>query len=324
MGCLILRENEYGQWNEFVDESPQGNIYSKTWYLDALDIEYSILVVTQKDQIQAGLILAKNEIRTYSNPLLVKYLGILFRNFEGKYNSILSKQINLSQCLIDNIKHKYSFDYFFHPFYNNWLPFYWNGFRQQIYYTYMIDFQNKTLEDISKDFSTELRNRIRNGKERVEIVEDVDFETVYALNEKSFLRQGSKSPFKEKQLYNYFKKLAIKNAIRSFGAKNPSGEVSAISVIVYDSKSSNLILNGTDTRILPKGANDYLLYETLNYSSNLSRYFDFEGSMMESIEKFYRKFGGKLTPYYRICKNNLFNHYKIKMINLYKRMKYGK
>ena len=52
--------------------------------------------------------------------------------------------------------------------------------------------------------------------------------------------------------------------------------------------------------------------------------FDFEGSMLKPIESFYLKFGGELTPYMKIWKNNLFNYSKLKLIPLYKKMKYGK
>jgi hypothetical protein len=43
----------------------------------------------------------------------------------------------------------------------------------------------------------------------------------------------------------------------------------------------------------------------VEFSSGKSGIFDFEGSMHEQIEKFYRGFGGELVPYYSIYKANL-------------------
>ncbi|NEW61436.1 GNAT family N-acetyltransferase, partial [Sulfurovum sp. bin170] len=69
-----LEKKNYEDWNSFVDSSNQGSIFSKTWYLDALQMEYEILIVEDRDRIEAGTVLAKNEINIYSNPMLDKYL----------------------------------------------------------------------------------------------------------------------------------------------------------------------------------------------------------------------------------------------------------
>ena len=36
MQLIKLSSEKYSQWDEFVDLSPQGTIFSYTWYLDAL------------------------------------------------------------------------------------------------------------------------------------------------------------------------------------------------------------------------------------------------------------------------------------------------
>ena len=45
-----------------------------------------------------------------------------------------------------------------------------------------------------------------------------------------------------------------------------------------------------------------LLWEAILYSKNelKAQVFDFEGSMIPSIERYFRKFGGELTPYYTL------------------------
>ena len=46
----------------------------------------------------------------------------------------------------------------------------------------------------------------------------------------------------------------------------------------------------------------YLLWQALLYTKNILQLpvFDFEGSMIPSIEKYFRKFGGELIPYYSL------------------------
>jgi hypothetical protein len=72
------------------------------------------------------------------------------------------------------------------------------------------------------------------------------------------------------------------------------------------------------------GANSFLILKTIEFASKVSKGFDFEGSMIKSIERFYRGFGGELTPYYQIWKNNMINYGKHRLIKIYKKIKFGK
>ena len=48
------------------------------------------------------------------------------------------------------------------------------------------------------------------------------------------------------------------------------------------------------------------MWEAIKFAKKLGiKYFDFEGSMVPQIERYFRGFGGKLTPYYRINKAKL-------------------
>jgi hypothetical protein len=40
--------------------------------------------------------------------------------------------------------------------------------------------------------------------------------------------------------------------------------------------------------------------------------FDFEGSMIPSVEKFFRSFGGELRPYYSVNKSNFWKEVLLK------------
>ena len=325
MKYKILDKNNYHIWNDFVDVSPQGSIYAKTWYLDALNINYQIGVLEKDNCIYAGIVLAENEIHTYSNPLLVKFLGILYKPFVGKDYTIATNEIKhltkLLKC-IGNIK---TFDYFFHPQFTNWTPFYWGKYRQQTYYTYRIDFKDKTLEQIYQNFDKKIKNEIKNAiKSQITIIENVEFDAFFEVIEKTFLRQGGKSPFNKKRLKYFIETLSGKYAIKLFAAKNINNDITAVAGVIYDTKCAYLILNGIDHKKIIRGTNEYLLYKTIEYSHNNSQTFDFEGSMIKPIESFYRKFGGTLTPYMRIWKSNLLNFAKMQLISLYKKIKYGK
>ncbi|MGJ0302835.1 hypothetical protein NG774_05830 [Aliarcobacter cryaerophilus] len=50
--------------------------------------------------------------------------------------------------------------------------------------------------------------------------------------------------------------------------------------------------------------NNAIQFESIKYALESGRRFDFEGSMIESIEKYFRSFGAIQKPYFHITKTN--------------------
>jgi hypothetical protein len=319
-----LDKNRYKEWNNFVNNSKQGSIFSKTWYLDALQVPYEILAIEDKGKIKAGIILAKNEINTFSNPMLDKYLGVLFLNEDGNHQKIISKQYKYMELIISQLKQIKSFDYYFHPSFQNWIPFSWGGFTQQTRYTYRINNQ-KSLDEIYASFHGNLKNDIKNAqKEQVTIKQNISFDELWKQVNKTFIRQGSKSPFKKEKLRHFILELRKREVFVSFGAYNSSGECIAVCGLVHEEKSSYLLLNGIDIENQVRGANAYMIYESIKFFHSKCSYYDFEGSMLPGVEQFYRRFGGELTPYMCIWNDNFFNYAKAKAKKIYKKIRYGR
>jgi len=313
-------------WNDFVNNSPQGSIFSTIEYLNSLKIIYKILVVKSTDgSILAGIVLAKNSINTFSNPTLDKYLGVQLRKEENLTHKKISQQYKVLDLLSKILRKYKSFDYYFHPEFKNWIPFYWNNFAQEIRYTYQIDL-SLDIEQIQKKFHGNLRNDIKNSiKMGVNIRQNIEFESFFHIINKTFLRQGSKSPFKKSELISFIENLTRSNKFISFGAYNRKNKLIAACGLVYDKKSSYLILNGIDIDNQIRGANAASILEAIKFfKQKKTPLFDFEGSMLPGVEPFYRKFGGQLVPYMHIWSNNLFNFVKFKAKKFFKKIKYGK
>jgi hypothetical protein len=320
-----LNKEQYVLWNEFVTKSKQGSIFSKTWYLDALQVEYKIIVIIEKKQIKCGIILPKNEIKTYSNPMLDKYLGVLLELPSGNYQKVVSKQYKYQKFLISELRKIKSFDYFFHPNYHNWIPFYWKGFTQQTKYTYRINLYENSIDSIYKRFHSNLRNDIINAEKNNVIIEsNIDINQFYDIINKTYLRQGSKAPFSLQKIHHFISQIDSHECIKLFGAKNNLGELMAVCCLVYDKTSSYLILNGIDIEKQIRGANALLIFESIKFFHGKCKYFDFEGSMLPGVEQFYRRFGGELTSYYRIWNDNFFNYLKSRAKKFYKKLRYGR
>ena len=319
-----LEKEKYTFWDKFVNNSEQGSIFSKTWYLDSLQVDYEILVIEEKQSIKAGIVLAKNEINTYSNPMLDKYLGVLFEYREGNKQKIVSKEYKYLKLLIFELKKIKSFDFYFHSSFQNWIPFSWNGFTQQTRYSYRIN-NKKSVNEIYGSFHGNLKNDIKNAqKEQVVIKQNILFDELWEQISKTFIRQGSKPPFKKEKLQYFISELEKREVFVSFGAYNNKGNCIAVCGLVYEEKSSYLLLNGIDINNQIRGANAYMIYKSIKYFHSKCNYYDFEGSMLLGVEQFYRRFGGELTPYMRIWNDNFFNYVKSKAKKIYKKIRYGR
>ncbi len=324
MKLEYLNKKEYQEWNKFVEISPEGSIFSKSWYLNALDVEYQILTIKEKNIIKAGIVLAKNEINTYSNPIFDKYLGILFEPNSNNLQKYISHKYKSMNLISKELKKYISFDYYFHPNFNNWIPLSWSNFTQQTRYTYRID-NSLSFEEIEKNFHSKLKNDIKNAiKNSIKIKYNIPFEEFWDIINKTYLRQGSKAPFSKEKLENFINRLIEKNAFFSMGAYDKDNKAIAVLGIIYEKKSSYLLLNGIDIKRQIRGSNALIIKESIKYFHNKCDFYDFEGSMLPGVEEFYRKFGGELTSYYKIWNDNFFNFFKIKAKKLYKKMRYGR
>ena len=56
-------------------------------------------------------------------------------------------------------------------------------------------------------------------------------------------------------------------------------------------------MGGGDPHLRTSGAGSLLIWEAIQRASADSQVFDFEGSMLRPVERFFRAFGGRQTPY---------------------------
>ena len=182
-------------------------------------------------------------------------------------------------------------------------PFIWKRFKVIPGYTYIIDLK-KSIEDIRKGMSVVRRNDINKALKDELIAKYSDnLEIVKSLVIKTFLRQNKKTDqyYLDKVLFEFAKK----NNSFSFVTFQNNKPI-AIVFCVYDNNTAYYLLGGYDSKNSHHGAGALAMWEAIKFSIKLGiKYFDFEGSMIPQIERYFRGFGGKLCSYYRINKAEL-------------------
>jgi len=293
-------------YDRLVDASPQGVLFCHSWWLDAVAPgRYEILTVNNNGELKAAwpVVFRENARRPeIVMPKMTQKLGILFAPNDSKYAERLSDEHRLTDILLEKLPVDCSVDQRFHENFKNWLPFYWAGFQQATWYTYLLE-DLSDVDTLWHNLRTNARRLIRKAlKEGIRIQETNDLECFYALNSKTFARQGMETPF-SLDLLSRIDAAASRHAGRkAFIAYDQAGRPHACEYLVYDKNCAISLLRGNDPELRASGAGTLLQWESIRFASSVSRKFDFEGSMHRSVEAYIREFGAHQAPYFRITR----------------------
>jgi len=297
------------KYREFCKQEEDIPIFSKDWWLDAVcvDGEWDVALVEKGGQIVASMpyyIKQDGMFNLMTMPTLTQTMGPYIKYPQGqKYYKKLSWEKEMMTALIDQFPEVDTFNQSFHHSVTNWLPFYWKGFNSSVRYTYIVE--DITIDELEKNFETDIRRRRRKAtKLGIKVFEGSDIEIFYDLNMKTFKRQGMAKPYTLdfiKNIYNIAKK---HNSCKMFFAKDADNQIIAANFMIYDKNSVYYVMGGIEPTKKDLGAMDLVQYESIKFAITTNRIFDFEGSMIESIEKYFRSFGAKQKPYLQIYKTN--------------------
>lgn len=283
-------------------------LFSRAWWLDATAGEdWDVVLVERDRRIMASLpfvIRRRFGFTILSQPPLTQFLGPWLRPLaegEIKHSTRLSYEKELVQALIDCLPDYDRFSQNFHFKVTNWLPFYWNGFRQTTRYTYRIeDLSDEML--LWSNLDSQVRGHIRKAERSSIFVSDLhqDIEPFIKLNEYVFVRQGLEVPYSAELVRGINSAAKRQESGRVLLAKGADGEPLAGAFLVWDEHSVYEIMAGRSSEPRARGARTLCVWEAIRFAAQINRSFDFEGSMIEGVEQFVRGFGAIQTPYHAV------------------------
>jgi hypothetical protein len=183
-------------------------------------------------------------------------------------------------------------------------PFIWNKYKVVPNYTYRIDLQ-KTIEEIKSNFDSRNRNVINKAiKEEVLVTENaLGKEELFQFFMDSL--NTTDATIYEKELKNIF--MTFSDEGNSFSVVAKKGdELLGVVFCVYDKNNCYYLLGGVNKKSGVQGVNNLLVLKSIEKAKALGcTTFDFEGSMLKGVEKFFRSFGPELVPYFTVNKASL-------------------
>jgi hypothetical protein len=177
----------------------------------------------------------------------------------------------------------------------NWTPFHWLGFQQTTRYSYVID-TARPLDEIWEGMADATRGAIRKATKNLEVAEG-SAETLWNLTGSSFARQMRRSPYDPERLADAVAAARAHHSGTVKTAIDSSGQAHASALFVWDRERCYYLVGGADTALRSSGAMSLLLWDGIRLAHERGLIFDFEGSMIASVEQFFRRFGGTPEPY---------------------------
>jgi lipid II:glycine glycyltransferase (peptidoglycan interpeptide bridge formation enzyme) len=311
--------NNKEKYKEFCKEEKEMPIFTQSWWLDAVcGNDWDVELIEKDNQIIASMpyfIKKKMFYKIIKMPKLTQSMGPYIKYPQNQQSGIrLLYEKEVMTELINKLPSVGKFSQNFNYKITNWMPFYWSGFQQTTYYTYIIDNLNN-LESIFSKFDYSKRKNIRKAENIVSLEYDIPSEVFYNHHKITLAKKGLQISY-GRDLFERIYNEGYKNkSVKTFAAYDKEKQLHAAFFLVWDKLSSYNLISSIDPDYKIYGSSSLLIRELISYSSKVTKQFDFEGSMIPSVEKSIRKFGAIPKPYFHISKISSLSYH---ILQLYK------
>lgn len=247
----------------------------------------------------------KYGLKYYRNPPFSPHIGLFFENRSknpAKAQSTVKNILSAVSNFLLSLRFR-MFSAALPPGISDSQPFTWDGFKVIPSFTYRIDL-SAGPERIFGEMMPERRNDINKArKDGIETIEVSDMDLVGNLVRKTFARQDkSLDMIHLESILNIYANENNSYAFVSF----QEGKPIATCFCIYDKRTVYYLLGGYDDQNSHKGAGASAIWKAIEKAAIMKvDFFDFEGSMVPQIERYFRGFGGALTPYYTVNRASL-------------------
>jgi hypothetical protein len=289
------------------------SIFEQPWWLDVVAPNaWKEILLEENNEIIARWPIVKKWYGI-GMPKMTQTLG--FWLSENKLNSdpYFNERKRITNLLLDQLPRNKSVNIRLSPNVDYFLPMHWKHYITYPKLTYRIN-DLTDLNAIYDRFNKTVKKNIIRANNKVMVKTIDDIEILLMLMEKTYKIQNRKFPISKNLIRNIYNACKKFNAGRVLYAIDKDDNVYSGAFSVYDKNVCYALIGGTDPKFRSSGAHTLLLWEEIKFASTVSKSFDFEGSMVEGIETFFRQFGGTRTVYYQIRKQNII----LELIELFK------
>jgi GNAT acetyltransferase-like protein len=286
-------------YDDLVEESPQGSVFATSWWLDAVaEGGWRTNALEDDGEIAAAwptVVRATRWGEVHEGAPLTPFLGPLFRP-EASELKRRSNEVKRLEQLVAALGSAAHVEARCNPAFDYWTPLAWHGFTQTTHYTWRLP-ELGDLDEVlgnARDVRPEIRKAEKRG---VEVVEGslADFQAVHS--ETVEYQQIDDAGRNRLALQRIERAAGPRDARFILLARDAEGRVHAGGYFVRDSRWAYYLVGASDPSLRSSGASSLVLWKAIERAGGLGLGFDFEGSMLQGVEHFFRSFAGVPTPY---------------------------
>jgi len=301
------------EWDSFIESSSQGNVFCYSSFLDALRVDYDLLLVKKGDVAQAGTLVLKHNGRPAEQART--YHGLMFNSLvrEMPYHKRLKWILEVTDFLLAEMKERYDIISFsMHHSVEDIRSFQWfhyhepekGLFRTDLRYTGLIELEGcKSFEDyissIRKTRRHEYRKAINDGL-IAELSKDIN--ELERLHRLTFERQAINQNIDEAQALRNIAASALSNG---FGelllCKDHKGNTASATLYLYDKECGYYLFGANDPDFRDTGSGTFLMLENIKrcYEKEI-RKIDVCGINSPNRGDFKTSFNAAPVPYFSV------------------------
>ncbi|RHJ84390.1 GNAT family N-acetyltransferase [Parabacteroides sp. AM08-6] len=298
------------KYHQLCSYEPTIPIFSRDWWLDIVcgKENWDVLSVEEKGRILATMPFYTPKHDIILMPFFTQTMGPWFapEASDIKYTTTLGRRQEFCKQFIEQL-HSYSFFLQnFHYSITDWLPFYWEGYKQTTRYTYLLK-EIKNRDIIWANMSANIRRNIIKAQEKYHITvkKGIAVEEFLQIQAQTFERQQIRMKEDSETLRKLIDACRKRNQGDLWGGYDEKGQLHAAVFIVWQDNSAWYLAGGGNPELRKSGAHSLVLWECIHYVSQFTDIFDFEGSMIPGVERFFREFSAIQTPFFTITKGKL-------------------
>lgn len=279
------------RWDECIAQSPDGNIYCWSWYLDVVHPDWEALV---EDDYATVMPLAGNKkcgINYLFQPFFTQKFGVFGKNevSEAKIEEFLNA-----------IPEKFKF-----------ADFRLKGVKGVTHRNIELSL-NREYSVLAENYhSNTKRNLAKAKKEGLKVIEDVEPSAIIKLfrqnRGKDIKHWGDKEYERLLELVETAKK---HDACMVLGAQNIDNQIVAGAFFMMSHNKTVFLFSGSDESNKENHGLTFLLDYVIEKNSGTNTIIDFEGSDNDGLARFYKGFGGEEKYYTELRLNRLNKIYK--------------
>ena len=286
---LKSHEIDKESWDACIASSPAAFMYAYSWYLDLVAPEWSGLIKGDYDAVMPLPTRKKLGITYVFQPPLTQQLGVFSSSMitSGELNDFLN-------AIPGHIKYlNYNLNF------SNDITGLSYQVNQKTNYELGLA---KSYEDVRAGYRGKTRRKIQQAKENVEIIEKIN--AIELVNLKRNNPDKKMEPAYYIWMHNFSENIIKKGIAEIIGAKS-EGKLCAAALFVKYGNRIYYFIPVSD----PEGRKQLAMFALIDhmlkkYSGN-DLIFDFEGSVLPGIARFFAGFGAISYSYYGIVVNRL-------------------